>query len=207
MASRGGILLLAVIIIIVLVLLYLWYSAPAAVPAVSDTPVAAAPKKKKTAKKAAKTTTAPKPAPVVVVAAPSAPITSTATKPVATTTKPVATTTKPAAVPISVTFYTDPKFAGKSLVLPIGKKSLKGTPVANAVSSIRVPAGARVVVYDKSDCTGKSATYTSDVTTLKNTGLNDDIACVDISRASESFMPTLYMPTYHCNKRGVCRWT
>lgn len=82
------------------------------------------------------------------------------------------------------TFYADKNFAGKSYQPPTtGMAKFKGLPIANEASSIRVPAGIRVTAYDKDDCTGKSAIFTSDVADLGGSGLNNDIACAIVDRA------------------------
>lgn len=184
--SRGALIAIAVILLIVYLAYYYLYAqeptADAAVPDMTSGTVPvpakkkkAAPKKtapKKAATKKTATTTAAKPITVVTPATATSPATVTTAVPVT----PVVTKTG-----TLVGFYADPQFKGKSVFLGAGKKSLKGTVVANSVSSIKVPAGMRVVAYDKKDCTGKSLTFTSDVSTLKGVGLNDDIACVDIT--------------------------
>ena len=192
---RPAVVILVILIIVAIVLLYLFVapmlSPPVAAqpaPIVSQSEPAPRPATTRPTTTRPATTTTTRPATTTTTR----PTTTTTTRPTTTTTSPqptapvqtapvqtapVQTAPKPS---ITVGFYTDPNFAGKSVLLPLGKKSLKGTPVANAVSSIRIPAGARVVVYDKDDCTGRSATYTSSVDTLKGSGFNDDIACVDI---------------------------
>ena len=65
----------------------------------------------------------------------------------------------------------------------IGRFAVANSRVRNEASSIRVPTGWKLTVYDKDDCSGKSAVFTSDVDDLGGTGLNNDIACVDLQLA------------------------
>jgi hypothetical protein len=51
----------------------------------------------------------------------------------------------------------------------------------NEATSIRVPTGWKLTVWDKDDCTGTSRVFVSDVDDLSGTGLNNDIACVDLA--------------------------
>lgn len=78
--------------------------------------------------------------------------------------------------------YVDENYAGASLALGVGRFVLPDL-VKNKVSSLRVPAGLKAKIIDKDDCvSGASLVITSDTSSLRGTGLNDDVACVIVSR-------------------------
>lgn len=82
------------------------------------------------------------------------------------------------------TLYRASSFSGDAWQVPgIGKYAVANARVRNEASSIRVPTGWKLTVYDKDDCSGNSAIFTSDVDDLGGTGLNNDIACVDLQLA------------------------
>jgi hypothetical protein len=84
-------------------------------------------------------------------------------------------------VPV-VVVYADPDFGGASQSMKVGKFVLSDA-LKNKVSSIRVPAGMRAVLFDKDDCaSGSSLPVTADLPNLKGTGLDDDVACVIVSQ-------------------------
>lgn len=198
--SRGLIVAIAVVLVIIIVFVWLGTSAtPATAPATAPTtapatapataPSVSAPVSK--TPKTTRTSTAPKPtATTPVVAAPvqPTPVTKKKKKAAKKPAKPKPAKPKPAPKPAAiryVTLYADPEYKGKSVFYTVGRKSLDGTPLANAVSSVQVPQGLKLVAYDKKDCTGKSITLKSNTPDLKKVGLNNDIACVDISEGME----------------------
>lgn len=94
--------------------------------------------------------------------------------------------TAPAPAPTTPTqrpiLYKDSNYGGAAWTVPgPGTHALTGSGIKNEVTSIKVPAGWRLTVYDKDDCTGTSAVYTSSIANLSGTGLNNDIACVKLA--------------------------
>jgi hypothetical protein len=87
------------------------------------------------------------------------------------------------------TLYKDPgsSFAGPSWTPPgLGQHTIPvDSPVRNEASAIKVPAGVKITVCDKDDCSTDGAgckTYTSNVYDLAGSGLNNDIACVIVAQ-------------------------
>lgn len=82
-------------------------------------------------------------------------------------------------------FYQDTAYGGTAVSLPVGSYSTAQMTAAglpnNWASSIRVPSGFTVRVYD-GDLTGTSWTYTSDQSNLVTNGNNDVISSVVITR-------------------------
>jgi hypothetical protein len=80
--------------------------------------------------------------------------------------------------------YKDKGFGGYSWTAPsTGTFKLVDLTIKNAASSLKVPTGWKFTVWDKDDCTGNSKVFTSDVDDLSGTGMNDDIACVQVAMA------------------------
>jgi len=96
---------------------------------------------------------------------------------------PPAPATAPAAAPPPmVTVYVDENFQGASHSMGLGQHVLPSS-VKNKVSSLRVPAGLKALLVDKDNCSsGKQLLVTGDRASLKGSGLNDDVACVAVSR-------------------------
>jgi hypothetical protein len=81
-----------------------------------------------------------------------------------------------------VQVFADPNYAGATQLLGAGTHVLTDA-LKNKVSSIRVPAGLRAMLFDKDDCVGgTSLPVTADLPNLRGTGLDDDVACVVVSR-------------------------
>lgn len=77
------------------------------------------------------------------------------------------------------TLYRGTNFSGDAWQVPgVGKFAVANSMVKNAASSIRIPTGWELTAYDKDDCSGASAVFTSDVDDLSGTGLDNDISCV-----------------------------
>lgn len=87
--------------------------------------------------------------------------------------------------PNGVTFFQHCSYGGYAVVLPPGNYSqsqLQALGIANNdVSSLRVPAGYSVTLYNNSDFTGSSLTKTSDDDCLVNDGWNDLMSSVVVS--------------------------
>jgi hypothetical protein len=80
--------------------------------------------------------------------------------------------------------YRGTNYSGDAWQVPgVGKYAVANARVRNEASSIRVPTGWRLTVYDKDDCTGTSRAYTGDIADLSGSGLNNDIACVNLELA------------------------
>jgi len=89
-----------------------------------------------------------------------------------------------------VTFYPDTNYGGTGVKLgdgsyPISQMEAAGIP-NDAISSIRVPAGFKVVAYQAGDYTGSSWTFTADNANLANTGGNDTISSFVITGSPSS---------------------
>ena len=86
-----------------------------------------------------------------------------------------------------VTFYADCYYRGGATKLYPGRHSLGGTTVGNAnVSSIRIPSGFKVVVYDSEEPgSGSKTSYTADISCLDR-DWNNRIRSVVIERNSNA---------------------
>ncbi|MDX6354913.1 MAG: alpha-L-fucosidase 2 [Streptomyces sp.] len=89
-----------------------------------------------------------------------------------------------------VTFYPDTNYAGTGVKLGDGSYTISQMEAAgipnDAISSIRVPAGFKVVAYADGDFTGSSWTFTADNANLANTGGNDTISSFKITGSPTS---------------------
>lgn len=77
--------------------------------------------------------------------------------------------------------YKKANYSGDTWTVPkIGQTSLTGS-LKNEAVSVKIPLGWALRVYDKDDCTGKTALLRSDVADLSSFGLKNDIACVQLA--------------------------
>ena len=79
-----------------------------------------------------------------------------------------------------VSLYTDCEYGTLFRTLDVGRYVVQS--VNNRLSSIRVPAGYRVTLYDSDDLTGVSITRTADDGCLVNEGWNDRVGSILIER-------------------------
>jgi len=73
-----------------------------------------------------------------------------------------------------VTVFADCPFAGQSISVAIGNYNMNQMGVPNdSISSLRVPSGLQIILYEHSDFGGASVTVTSDAACLNDRGWND----------------------------------
>ncbi|OAR22800.1 hypothetical protein A8W25_24825 [Streptomyces sp. ERV7] len=87
-----------------------------------------------------------------------------------------------------VTVYSDAKFAGQSAELAVGRFALN-PDLDNTISSVRVPAGYTVTLYDGPDFTGQKLTLTSDTTQL-DSGFNDKTSSIVVTSTAAQAQAT-----------------
>jgi hypothetical protein len=89
------------------------------------------------------------------------------------------------------TFYTSINYSNTAVTLGVGSYTLaqlKAVGIKNDdISSIKVPAGYSVTIYENSDFTGNALNFKSDVSSLLDYGFNDKLSAVMIV-----FGPTFY---------------
>lgn len=85
-----------------------------------------------------------------------------------------------------VTFYQDTEFGGAAKTLDIGRYTTVQLAAAgiqdNWVSSVQLPKGYTVVIYEKDNFTGKSWTFTEDDASFVASGCNDVMSSVVITK-------------------------
>jgi hypothetical protein len=104
---------------------------------------------------------------------------------------------------VGPTVYQDCNFGGTASSLPVGnyttaQLSARGIP-NNWVSSVRVPAGYTVTLYDGDNLTGASRVLTADNSCLVNNTFNDLTSSISVAQTPAS-TPTLYQD---CNYSGT----
>lgn len=87
----------------------------------------------------------------------------------------------PGTPPAGVSFYTDCSHGALFRTLGVGSYVVRSAD--NRISSIKVPAGYRVTLFDSSDLTGASITKTADDPCLIDDGWNDRVSSLRIERA------------------------
>lgn len=84
-----------------------------------------------------------------------------------------------------VSCFTDSNFEGSKVVLTAGqytRSDLAAVGIANdSISSIKIPGGYIVKVYQNDNFSGSSATLTADTKNLEDYGLNNAISSLQIS--------------------------
>ena len=94
--------------------------------------------------------------------------------------------TQPRAIPEVVTVYEHCEYQGKSLELGIGThyhSFINSKGFNDTISSIKVPAGLKVVAFENDQFQGRQWTFTSDNSCIVNVGANDTISSIIVSRA------------------------
>ncbi len=156
MSVKMALAIVAVLIVIVMLYMYWSDSSTVVAPVAAGGVVAAAKPKKKAAKKAAAPKTAvPKPA--------------------------ATASTGTVVVPGPVLFDTK-GYAGASYPLVVGKNVLTGKPIYAKASSVQIPAGYSVALYNDAACSGKPKSYTQSVKNLDGTGYNNKVQCVMVTK-------------------------
>jgi hypothetical protein len=82
----------------------------------------------------------------------------------------------------TVNLFYDANYQGNRTACGEGQINSLGFGVDNNISSIQVPSGWAIIVYDGQNLTGQSRTFTSSVTNLVQYGWNDRISSVYIYR-------------------------
>ncbi len=94
-------------------------------------------------------------------------------------------TSTPAAQPAIQwpTIYADANYGGASYQLgKVGNNSLKGLPINNTASSIRIPQGYQVTAWGRGDCTGKTAVFKNDIPNLATVNFDNTMACATVAK-------------------------
>jgi hypothetical protein len=101
----------------------------------------------------------------------------------APSTTPTSTTPTSTTPTGSVILYREPNYGGASWTVPgVGQHTIPtSSSVRNEATSIRVPTGYYLQVFDSDTCTGTTRSYTRDIADLNGSGINNDIACVRLS--------------------------
>ena len=87
----------------------------------------------------------------------------------------------PADAPFTgVKLFRGSNYTGDTLVRGTGRHSLANNPMANAASSLKLSSGCRVAAYDKDNYTGTCKVFTSNQADLGGSGLNSDIASLEV---------------------------
>ncbi|MBZ5715953.1 beta/gamma crystallin-related protein [Nannocystis pusilla] len=83
---------------------------------------------------------------------------------------------------VGVTVFTDVDFKGKSQVLPVGRYEASQLGIADeSLSSVRVPKGLSVTLYENSGFRGRSISYTADTSNVGN--FNDKTSSLVVAKA------------------------
>jgi hypothetical protein len=83
--------------------------------------------------------------------------------------------------PLKATFYYDCWFSGPSVQLGRGNYDMNQMGLPNdSISSVRVPAGLTVVLYEHAGFQGRTVTLTSDNSCLVYNGFNDAASSIKI---------------------------
>lgn len=85
-----------------------------------------------------------------------------------------------------VTFYSNINYGGTAVTLGVGSYTMDQMIAAGIknddISSIKVPAGYTVTVYENRNFTGTALTFTSDISNLLDYNFNDTLSAVIISK-------------------------
>jgi hypothetical protein len=91
---------------------------------------------------------------------------------------------------VGVTLYQDCNYTGTAVTLPAGTYTTSQLSAAgvldNLASSLRIPGGYTVVLYDGDNLTGASLALSSDAACLVSNGFNDRTSSVSITRGTPS---------------------
>lgn len=83
-----------------------------------------------------------------------------------------------------VTFYQHPGYQGREVSLGIGNYNMNEMQIGNdVISSLKVPRGLKVILYQHHNFTGRTLTVTEDDPNLGNDGFHDETSSLKIMRA------------------------
>ena len=90
---------------------------------------------------------------------------------------------KSAAQPVEgVTLFADPDYAGKQQLLPVGRYDVAQLGIADeTLSSLRVPKGLTVILYEHAGFRGRSVSYSADTSNIGD--FNDRTSSIVVARA------------------------
>ncbi len=115
--------------------------------------------------------------------------TTTTERPTTTTARPTTTvattTTTTTPAPSFITVYEHCNYEGRYLNLGIGVTSyeyLNGLNFNDIISSVKIPQGLRVILYEHGGLHGRQITLTSDTPCLINENFNDITSSINVQR-------------------------
>ncbi|MGV9271518.1 peptidase inhibitor family I36 protein [Kitasatospora sp. NPDC003701] len=101
---------------------------------------------------------------------------------------------------LEATLYTDAEYQGKQASLGPGHHVLEDN-VDNQISSLRVPSGLRVTLFNRDDFTGPSSLFTSDTAKLP-ADINDRASSVTVEEVGKRLGLTRFPFTFSLPRKG-----